>query len=208
MDIVSFLRKQFTGVLKPEKQTTFTCPHTGKTFYPGKYYDETGNITETAMLGSQPALAEVMLFAGNFAPSGWAFCEGQLLQISGYDALFTLVGTIYGGDGVTTFGLPDLRGRFLIGQGSGPGLSSRSLGERAGTEFVTVTAANMPATGQTVTKVKNRAVGTTSTGVVEGRVDGTKNLAVTGGGQSHPNIPPFLVLNYCIALVGIYPSRS
>lgn len=208
MDIISFLRKQFKGVFNPEKQAAYTCPYTGNTFYPGKYYDKSGNIVETAILGVEPALAEVMLFAGNFAPIGWAFCEGQLLAIAENDALFSLIGTIYGGDGITTFGLPDLRGRFLIGDGNGPGLSSRTLGTKAGTENETITTANMPTTGVTVPKVKNRAVGTATTGVVEGRVDGTKNLTVAGGGQSYPHLPPFLVLKYCIALQGLYPSRS
>ncbi len=207
MDILSFFTKHLNNVLRPEKQSTYTCPRSGKTFYSGKCYDQVGNLIETDALGSEPFIAEVMLFAGNFAPRGWALCQGQLLAISQYDALFSLVGTIYGGDGQTTFGLPDFRSRIPIGAGTGPGLSNRTLGEKSGAENITITNANMPTIAQTVPIVKNRAVGTASTGIVEGRIDGTKNLTV-GGGQSHTNVPPFLGMNYCIALEGIYPSRS
>ncbi len=207
MNILSFFTKHLNSVLSPEKQSAYTCPHTGKTFYSGKCYDQTGQLVETDALGTDPYIAEVMLFAGNFAPQGWAFCQGQLLAVSEYDALFSLVGTIYGGDGRTTFGLPDLRSRIPIGSNTGPGLTTRRLGEKGGSENITITNTQMPTNAQTVPMVKNRAVGTASTGIVEGRIDGTKNFTV-GGGQSHTNTPPFLGMNYCIALYGIYPSRN
>lgn len=208
MNLLSFFTKHLNNVLRLEKQSAYSCPHSGKTFYPGKRYDATGNINEAQTLGSSPYVGEVMLFAGNFAPQGWAFCQGQLIPIAENDALFALIGTTYGGDGQTTFGLPDLRSRIPIGIGQGPGLSSRVLGEQAGTESVTIEANNMPTIGQTVPIVKNRAVGTATTGVVEGRIDATRSLTVTGGGQSHTNIPPFLGLNFCIALYGIFPSQN
>ena len=208
MSMLSFFVKQINRVLVKEKTSVFVSSHSGKTFYSRKRYDATGNTNEAETIGSSPFIGEVMLFAGNFAPLGWTFCQGQLLPISEYDALFALIGTTYGGDGQTTFGLPDLRSRIPIGIGQGPGLSSRVLGEQAGTESVTIEANNMPTIGQTVPIVKNRAVGTATTGVVEGRIDATRSLTVTGGGQSHTNIPPFLGLNFCIALYGIFPSQN
>lgn len=93
---------------------------------------------------AEPFLGEIILFAGNFAPRGWAFCDGQLLPISSYEAVFSLLGTTYGGDGRTTFGLPELRGRAPIGVGSGPGLTPRSLGARAGQDSVTLTSSQIP----------------------------------------------------------------
>ena len=206
MNLQSTLLKHLKEVLNP-KPAAYHCPVTGKTFYAGKCYDQEGNLMEANVLGSEPFIAEVMLFAGNFAPLGWAFCQGQLLAISQNDALFSLIGTIYGGDGQTTFGLPDFRGRIPIGAGNGPGLSPHIIGESAGTESVTITTGNMPISAQTVPIAKNRAIGTATTGVAEGRIDGTKNLTV-GGGQPHTNVPPFLGMNYCIAVEGIYPTRS
>ena len=164
--------------------------------------------TEASALGTEPFIGAVVPWPCDFAPRGWAFCHGQTLSISSNTALFSLIGTTYGGDGQTTFGLPDLRSRIPIGIGQGPGLSSRVLGEQAGTESITIAANNMPTIGQTVSIVKNRAVGTATTGVVEGRIDATRSLTVTGGGQSHTNIPPFLGLNFCISLYGIFPSQN
>ena len=92
----------------------------------------------------EPFIAQIMMFGGNFAPRGWAFCDGQLLPISQYSALFSLLGTTYGGDGRTTFGLPDLRGRVAIHPGNGPGLSSIRLGEKGGTETNTLSTAQLP----------------------------------------------------------------
>lgn len=171
---------------------------------------------------SEPFVGEIRMFAGNFAPRGWAFCDGQLLAVSQNDALFSLFGTIYGGDGRTTFGLPDLRGRIPIHAGSGPGLTTRRLGEKSGAENVTLTASELPAHGHDVRV--STAVGTDSdpTGEYLGasptvRVfrPGTPNMAMNsdaitavGGNQQHNNVMPFLCINFIVALVGIYPSRQ
>lgn len=208
MKLLSFL-SQIRGLLVPEKQATYVCPHTGKTFYPGKLYDAQGNLIETEIGGGDAFIGEIMLFGGNFAPNGWLSCEGQLLPISEYDALFSLLGTTYGGNGQTTFALPDLRSRIPIGAGQGPGLSNFSLGQNGGTETTTITASQMPTYGQNVAIAKNRAVGTATTGVVEGRIDGTKTLTTTSGGnQPVSNLPPFSCIKYCISVYGVYPSRS
>jgi len=100
--------------------------------------------------GVEPYIAEIMLWAGNFAPQGWAFCNGQIMSISQYSALFSLVGTTYGGNGVTTFGLPDLRGRVAMHFGSGPGLTTRQLGEVSGLESVTLSTLELPPHSHTV----------------------------------------------------------
>jgi microcystin-dependent protein len=139
----------------------------------------------------EPYIGEVDLFAGNFAPRGWARCEGQYLQISQYQSLYSILGTTYGGDGRTTFRLPDLRGRTPIGPRQGPGLSNRHLGETGGVENVTLTTAQMPSHNHTLPDPYVNDV--------------TGN---TGGSQSHNNMQPYLGLNYTIALQGVYPSRS
>jgi len=170
---------------------------------------------------SEPFVGEIRMFAGNFAPRGWSFCDGQLLAVSQNDALFSLLGTTYGGDGRTTFGLPDLRGRIPIHQGTGPGLSPRRLGSKAGAESVTLTTNQMPSHTHDVI-VNNAAADQTSpTGHVlaetapktytdaTARQENMSSSSVTntGGGRSHANLMPTLCLNYIIALVGIYPSR-
>jgi microcystin-dependent protein len=139
--------------------------------------------------GVDPFIGEVGLFANNFAPRGWAFCDGQLLPISENTALFSILGTTYGGDGRTTFGLPDLRGRTAIGEGTGPGLSNQHLGQKGGVEDVTLTGAQMASHDHTLPPSSD----TTSS---------------TGGGQTHTNMQPYQVLNYIIALQGIFPSRN
>lgn len=172
---------------------------------------------------SEPFVGEIRMFAGNFAPRGWAFCDGQLLAASQNDALFSLLGTIYGGDGRTTFGLPDMRGRIPIHAGSGPGLSQRRLGAKGGAENVTLTVNQLPSHGH------NLSVSTdTGTSVNPGdevlaanpniRVwrptsapgENMNTAAVTsvGGSRRHTNLQPFLCINFIIALVGIYPSRQ
>jgi microcystin-dependent protein len=176
---------------------------------------------------SDPFIAEVKIFAGNFAPRGWAFCDGQLLSIAQNTALFSLVGTTYGGDGRTTMGLPNLQGRAPMHPGNGPGLTPRRLGETGGVQTVTLTAAQMPShthTAQVTTQPgsdddpQNDAVlgaGSTpatllygaSTSTLDGEMAGAA-LANYGGGQAHNNLQPVLALNYIIALVGLYPSRS
>ena len=170
---------------------------------------------------SEPYVGEIRMFAGNFAPRGWAFCDGQLLAVSQNDALFSLLGTIYGGDGRTTFGLPDLRGRIPIHAGEGPGLSPRRLGAKAGAEDVTLTVNQMPShthplqasTDPGTLPNPNGAVLSTSN-VIElysgDPADSSLNSSsVTniGGSRSHTNLMPFLCIHFIVALVGIYPSR-
>lgn len=160
------------------------------------------------------------MFAGNFAPRGWALCDGQLLAISQNDALFSLLGTIYGGDGRTTFGLPDLRGRIPIHEGSGPGLTPRQLGASAGQENVTVTANQLPSHTHQWVGTNDAAQNTSPTGAgvaspTPDIYETTPDVAMdsnmvgdTGGSQSHTNIMPFLCIRFIIALFGIFPSRS
>ena len=177
---------------------------------------------------SEPFLGEIKIFAGTFAPRGWSFCDGQLLAISANSALFSLLGTIYGGDGRTTFALPDLRGRVPMGWGNGPGLTNRPIGNRGGSETAVVSgvgqlpshnhngtlqAVNLPA--NTVNPEGNQfAVSTVAayhSGSVRGATPVLMNAAAlenTGGGQAHGNVAESLAINFIIALVGIYPSRS
>ncbi len=174
---------------------------------------------------SEPFIGEITMFGGNFAPRGWAFCDGQLLAISQNDSLFSLLGTIYGGDGRTTFGLPDLRGRIPLHQGTGPGLSPRNLGSRGGEERVTLTTNQMPNHFHYVNA--NNAPGDQANPAghvlaqpTQGSnrlyddvepVDNKLNSAAigdSGGSLPHQNIMPFQCVNYIIALVGIYPSRN
>jgi microcystin-dependent protein len=166
---------------------------------------------------AEPFLGMIILFGGNFAPRGWAFCNGQLLAINQNTALFSLLGTTYGGNGTTTFALPDLRGRVPLHFGQGPGLSSYVEGQVGGVENVTLLANQMPAhthsqpatAGDETTNRPNAAVPARG-GVYASSPDGS-NLAATtsaGGGQPHTNLQPYLTLNYCIALEGIFPSRN
>ena len=172
---------------------------------------------------ADPLLGEIMLVPYNFAPRGWTLCQGQLLAISSNTALFSLLGTTYGGDGRTTFGLPELRGRYAMSSGTGPGLSPRSLGQRSGAEQVTLSETQMPS--HTHTPQLRASEEASDTGKPEGNVlasgpvyhtgaathdMGSSSItsANAGGGQSVNNMPPFLVLNYCIALQGVFPSRN
>lgn len=172
---------------------------------------------------SEPFVGEVRMFAGSFAPRGWAFCDGQLLAVSQNDALFSLFGTIYGGDGQTTFGLPDLRGRVPIHAGSGPGLTPRSLGSNSGSENETVAANTLPSHSHEFRASTNIADESDPSGNVLAQppavstyfptVPNTADLAASslasvGGNQSHTNLMPFLCVNFIVALVGIYPSRQ
>ena len=171
---------------------------------------------------SEPFTAEVRIFAGNFAPRGWAFCNGQLLPIAQNTALFSLIGTTYGGDGRTTFGLPDLRGRIPLHYGQGPGMTNRRLGEKGGTENVTVAASELPSHSH-VQQVTNEGAETQNpAGALYAqlpseslyRTDGTlvsmasNSLSNTGGSAAHYNLMPSLCINFIIALWGIYPSRN
>lgn len=174
---------------------------------------------------SEPFLAEIVMFGGNFAPRGWALCDGQLLAISQNTALFSLLGTTYGGDGRTTFGLPDLRGRSPMHPGNGPGLTPRTLGEKGGTENVTLTTQQMPAHRHLLRPNNrnansedpiDRVLGNGPAGVPLYRDTpdpggGTMDanfLDPTGGGQPHANVHPFQTVNFIIALVGVFPSRN
>lgn len=173
---------------------------------------------------SEPFIGQIKMFAGNFAPRGYALCDGQLLAISQYDALFSLVGTFYGGDGRTTFGLPDLRGRVPIHAGSGPGLTPRQVGAKSGAENVTLTQNQIPSHTHTLTASKaaggesspNNAQPAQSTGSVYLRNPNpmaiadldSANIKPLGGSQQHTNVQPFQCINFIIALTGIYPSRT
>lgn len=173
---------------------------------------------------SDPFIAQITLFAGNFAPRGWAFCEGQLLPISQNTALFSILGTVYGGDGRTTFGLPDLRGRFALQQGNGPGLSPIKLGQKGGVETVTLNQTQIPSHTHDVAVGCSSAAGSESSPVGRYRAADEEDVFAdspgssetmggsqsenAGGGQPHTNIQPFLCVNYIIAMQGTYPSRS
>jgi microcystin-dependent protein len=170
---------------------------------------------------SEPFLGEIRMFGFSFAPDGWALCNGQLLPISQNTALFSLLGTTYGGDGTTTFALPDLQSRVPVHQGQGAGLSSRVQGQAGGTETVTLAATQMPEHTHPVKASSSAA----ASGIPEGRamarssshiyhdpdastVMNAKMLGDAGGSEPHGNIQPYLVLNFCISLTGIFPSQS
>lgn len=164
----------------------------------------------------EPFLGEVRMFGGNFAPRGWMLCEGQLLPIAQYQALFSLLGTTYGGDGRTTFALPDLRGRVAIAPGTGPGLSTYREGQKGGTENTTLNQQNLPAHGHNVpslavdpnSNASTLTQGSTSVVTVGNAATGTVNTANAGGGQAINNVQPYLSVNYIIAVQGIFPSRN
>lgn len=164
---------------------------------------------------SEPFLAEVRMVGFNFAPRGWAFCDGQILPISQNQSLYSLLGTTYGGDGRTSFALPDLRGRTPIHVGA-----SHGLGEKGGEESHTFSVAEMPQhrhavqasssnadapipAGNVLAAANNLYHGTTNT---TGLRSGT--IAPAGGGQAHENMQPFLAVSFCIALQGLFPSRN
>jgi microcystin-dependent protein len=172
-----------------------------------------------------PFVAEIRLFAGNFAPSGWMFCEGQLLPISENETLFQLIGTTYGGDGESTFALPDLRGRLPIHQGTGPGLATYTLGEAGGVEEATLTVNQIPTHTHPLTGTNDTATNTNPGGQVPARFSqanidpyleatpGNVNLAASaiapvGGSQPHTNFQPYLCVDFIISLYGIFPSPT
>jgi microcystin-dependent protein len=171
---------------------------------------------------SEPFVAEVRIFAGNFAPRGWAFCNGQLLPIAQNTALFSLIGTTYGGDGRTTTALPNLQDRVPMHPGRGPGLSNRRLGEKGGADTVTLTNGQIPSHTHTMRGVSNAPNVSPPSGArlaaapmyEAGDSGGLGPMASaamsinTGGGQPHNNLQPYLGLYFIIALVGVYPSRS
>lgn len=179
---------------------------------------------------AEPYIGEIIMFAGNFAPRGWALCNGQLLSIAQNTALFSILGTTYGGNGQTTFALPNLMGRVPLHPGQGPGLTNRILGESSGEENVTLLNNQMPAHNHSL----NVATGSGTSGTPAGNVlavgVGTNNhgeavpvqgyaaapdagaspsaIGVAGGSQPHNNMPPYLGINFIIALEGIFPPRD
>jgi microcystin-dependent protein len=167
-------------------------------------------------------VGEIRIFAGNFPPIGWAFCNGQLLPIAQNTALFSLLGTQYGGDGRSNFALPNLQARLPIGQGAGPGLTPRQVGDTGGQAATTLTASQIPAHTHSL-----RAAAASGTGTPSGSVSlaptggpaiyraGGNRVAMdaatvgnSGGGAAHNNMQPYLALSFIIALQGIYPPRS
>ena len=173
---------------------------------------------------SEPFIAEIRIFAGNFAPRGWAFCDGQLLPISNNTALFSLIGTTYGGDGRSTTALPNLQARAPMHPGRGPGLTARRLGEKVGVDTVTLSEAQIPShshtlraatgggpptPGMTGSLARGANLTPYQSNTSANLVDlASAALATTGGGQAHTNVQPFLVLNFIIALQGVFPSRG
>ena len=169
-----------------------------------------------------PYIGEIKIFGGNFAPRGWAFCQGQLISIANNTALFSLLGTTYGGDGVTEFGLPDLRGRVPVGQGQGPGLRDKVLGEIAGNETHTLSQSEMPmhvhpqpansGNGDQRGPVSNfPAASDQRNSQYAATANTTMGVAASGfagNGQPHNNMQPYLAMNFIICLQGIYPSRN
>ena len=170
---------------------------------------------------SDPFIAEIVMFGGNFAPRQWAFCDGQLLSIASNSALFSLLGTTYGGDGRVSFALPDMRGRVSIHPGTGPGLSTYRLGQRGGTQEVTLNTNQIPSHSH---NLQNNAVdddantsNVAGNALASGAFYSTDTpdaitqppaTAAAGGSQPHTNIQPYLCVNYIIALTGVFPSRN
>ena len=179
-----------------------------------------------------PFVGEIRLMPYSFAPRGWALCQGQLLPIQQNTALFALLGTQYGGNGTTTFALPDLRGRAVVGQGQGPGLTNYAQGQMAGAESVTLLSAQIPAHVHSLASATNTVPASSNLGAANTPAGGyfAKNAAeqygqavnaagnmaptlkgnsgIAGGGQAHENRQPFLALNYCIATQGVFPQRQ
>jgi len=180
---------------------------------------------------SNPFLGQIEMFGGNFAPRNWAFCDGTLLAISSNTALFSILGTTYGGDGRTTFALPDLRGRVPIHEGNGPGLPTYTLGQKSGQHQLTLTAGQMPSHSHAADDAKLRATTTaadttnptgnslaTATGPlyhdteapsVDMSADSVDvDMGDTGGGQAYNKMPPYQAINFIIAIQGTFPSRN
>src|ERR1019366_3915622 len=168
----------------------------------------------------QPYVGEIRMFAGNFAPAGWMFCDGRLLPISDYGTLFNLIGTTYGGDGLSTFALPDLRSRVPVHQGQGSGLSNYPLAANGGVESVTLQLTQIPAHAHVPGATSAIGSSTNPSGNFWAERSGANlyqtaapnanmngaTLQSAGGSQPHDNMLPFLVINFIISLFGIYPS--
>jgi microcystin-dependent protein len=177
---------------------------------------------------STPFIGEVRMFGGNFPPANWAFCNGQLINISDNTALYSLLGTTYGGNGTTTFALPDLRGRVPIAQGQGAGLTNRGIGDLGGTETVTLLDSNLPAHGHTLNASSQTATANTIGATVLPGVRATGKFYVdniggtpptfgtldantvgpAGGSLPHDNMMPYLSVNFIICQFGVFPSRN
>jgi microcystin-dependent protein len=181
---------------------------------------------------AEPFIGEIRMFGGNFAPRGWAFCNGQLLSIAQNTALFSLLGTTYGGNGQTTFGLPNLQGRFPMHWGNGAGLTPRQIGEISGTESETLNLSQIPAHAHAASGTPRAVAAKGNSNMAQGNV-WSKDAGVqsatyssgapdtnmradavlvavqpAGGSQPHNNVPPFQCVSFIIALEGIFPSRS
>ena len=172
---------------------------------------------------TQPFIGEIRMFAGNFNPAGWEFCNGQLVPISENETLFQLIGTTYGGDGQSTFALPNLQSRIPIHQGQGAGLSNRTLGETGGAESVTLTTQQIPLHNHAMLVSTESGTGTSPANAVLAsgsnvsiyRPDVIPNLPMNptslspaGGSQPHDNMQPFICINYIISMFGIFPRFS
>jgi len=177
---------------------------------------------KSVLAEGQPYIGSICMVAFNFAPSGWALCNGQLLPISEYDTLFTLIGTTYGGDGQTTFALPDLRGRVPIHKGQGPGLPNYVLAQSGGQESVTLTLNQIPqhnhplainTSGGTSDNPVGNYMASNSEAVKyysnsAGSIANSASITNVGGNQPHDNMPPYLCVNFIIALFGLYPTQN
>jgi microcystin-dependent protein len=172
---------------------------------------------------ADPFVAEIRIFAGNFAPTGWALCNGQLLPISQNTALFSLLGTMYGGDGKSTFALPNLQGSAPMHQGAGPGLSERFIGESSGVPTVTLLQSEMPVHNHAFNALSdpadlfapdpNRSIARSRNGAVYGAAANLTQmspqvLSIAGSSVPHNNMQPYLALTFIIALQGVFPPRS
>ena len=169
---------------------------------------------------SEPFLGQITIFGFNFAPRSWALCDGQVLPINQNQALFSLLGTTFGGDGQTTFALPDLRGRTPLHQGTGPGLSSRPLGSKGGEQTHALTTTEIPnhthaarassADGNAPVPTNNVLAAANNAYRPPDNLTALQagTLATTGTGQGHENMQPYLTLSFCIALMGVFPSRN
>jgi microcystin-dependent protein len=170
---------------------------------------------------SDQYVGEIRMFAGNYAPEGWAFCDGSTLPINGYEALYSLIGTTYGGDGQTNFKLPDLRGRIPVHQGQSQSGIVYAMGQQSGTETVTLTSAQIPAhthpvNAQSATGTTNSPnnafwAGNTIKQYAQSAPDGMMSasaITTAGGSQSHDNMMPYLAVSFIIAVNGLYPSQG
>jgi len=198
-------------------QTTTTDP-TGSSSGSDPVADPTNPVNTDDM---EPFIGEIRMFAGNYAPRGWALCDGQTLDIASHTQLYSILGATYGGDGRTNFKLPDLRGRVPVHQGQGPGLSNNHLGMMGGAEKVSLTVNEMPKHSHTVMSSDDPAdIPTPMNNLLSagdhnhyshtnpGSAMHPQMISDAGGGMEHNNMQPYLVINYIIALVGIHPSRT